>query len=433
MTNDSNRTLNVGLLGCGIVGAGVVKLIQEKADLYAHRIGRRIAVTKVAVRDPHKDRGVALDPAWLTTDPWAVVADPGVDIVVELMGGVEPAFELMLTAIRNGKHVVTANKEAIAKHGRELFTAANEQGVAIYFEASVGGGIPVIQPFKRSLIANQVTELAGIINGTTNYILTAMTQQGKDFAEVLSEAQALGYAEADPTADVDGHDATYKLAILSSLIFGCRVEVEQIYCEGIRGVTAADIAYARQFGYVIKLIAKASQDDGGIEARVHPALVPVDHPIAAVNGVYNALFVRGDAVGDVMLYGRGAGQLPTASAVVSDVLNVAASFESATPSRLMSCQHNHTGELKPMSDTVNRYYLRLLTPDRPGVLGQVGQGLGAHGISIESFVQSNVHHEVAEMVFITRPATESAMQAALKQLQASDCVRETASLLRVGP
>lgn len=433
MTSEPLRPLHIGMLGCGIVGAGVVKLLTSKADLYAHRIGRRIDIAKIAVRDPHKDRGVTLLPEWLTTDPAEVVAHPDVDIVVELMGGTEPAVELMLEAIRRGKHVVTANKEAIAKYGREIFTAANEQGVSVYFEASVGGGIPVIQPFKRSLIANQVTELAGIINGTTNYILTAMAQQGRDYAEVLAEAQQLGYAEADPTADVDGHDASYKLAILASLIFGCRVEVEQIFCEGIRHITAADMSYAKQFGYEIKLLAKAAHHDRGIEARVHPCLVPADHPIAAVNGVYNALFLKGDAVGDVMLYGRGAGQMPTASAVVSDVLNVASETVGPSPSRLMGCLHNHTGELLPMAETVNRYYLRLLVHDRPGVLGHVGQCLGQHGISIETFVQSKIKQNVAEMVFITRPAAESAIQAALTQLQASDLVQQTASLLRVGP
>ncbi|MBC7543170.1 MAG: homoserine dehydrogenase [Candidatus Sericytochromatia bacterium] len=425
--------IGVGMLGCGVVGAGVVKLLQDKSALYAHRTGRRIELAKVGVRDPHKDRGVALDAALLTTDLHAVTTDPDVDIVVELMGGTEPAVELMLEAIRHGKHVVTANKEAIAKFGREIFTAANEMGVDVYFEASVGGGIPVIQPFKRSLIANEVTELAGIINGTTNYILTAMTEQARDLADVLDEAQRLGYAEADPTADVDGHDAKYKLAILASLIFGCRIDVDQIHCEGIRGVTATDIAYAKQFGYVIKLLAKAAQHERGIEARVHPCLVPVGHPMAAVNGVYNALFLKGDAVGDVMLYGRGAGQMPTASAVVSDILNIASDITAAKSSRLMACQHNHTGTLLPMSETISQFYLRLSTHDRPGVLGFVGSGLGQHGISIETFVQSRVTGGLAEMVFITRPAREADIQHALTQLKASDSVHDVSSVLRVGP
>lgn len=427
----TNAPIRVGLLGCGTVGAGVVKLLQDKRDLYAHRTGRRIDLVKVAVRDPHKDRGVTLDPAVLTTRHADVVEDPTIDIVVELMGGTEPAVPLMLEAIRRGKHVVTANKEAIAKSGREIFTAASEMGVDIYFEASVGGGIPVIQPLKRSLIANQITDLAGIINGTTNYILTAMTEQGRELADVLAEAQALGYAEADPTADVEGYDAKYKLAILASLIFGCRVDVDTIHCEGIMQVSAADIAYARQFGYVIKLIAKAAQHDRGIEARVHPCMVPADHPMAAVNGVYNGLFLRGDAVGDVMLYGRGAGQMPTASAVVSDILNIVSDIDAGKSSKLMACQHHHTGDLLPMAETENRYYLRLSVHDRPGVLGLVGSTLGQKNISIETFVQSHTDKGRAEMVFITRPAREADLQAALELLQASDSVQHVASMLRV--
>jgi homoserine dehydrogenase len=429
MTNAA--PIRVGLLGCGTVGAGVVKLLQEKSDLYAHRTGRRIELVKVAVRDLAKNRGIDLDPSVLTTRHQDVVEHPEIDIVVELMGGTEPAVPLMLEAIRRGKHVVTANKEAIAKHGREIFTAASEMGVDIYFEASVGGGIPVIQPLKRSLIANQITDLAGIINGTTNYILTAMTEQGRELADVLAEAQALGYAETDPTADVEGHDAKYKLAILASLIFGCRVDVDEIHCEGIMKVSAADIAYAKQFGYVIKLIAKAAQHDRGIEARVHPCMVPVEHPMAAVNGVFNGLFLRGDAVGDVMLYGRGAGQMPTASAVVSDILNIVSDIESGKSSKLMACQHHHTGQLLSMADTENRYYLRLATHDRPGVLGLVGTTLGQKGISIETFVQSRTDKGVAEMVFITRPAREADMQAALDLLQSSDSVHHVASMLRV--
>jgi homoserine dehydrogenase len=423
--------IRVGLLGCGTVGAGVVKLLQEKSELYAHRTGRPIEIAKVAVRDLGKDRGVALDPAVLTTRHQDVVEDPAIDIVVELMGGTEPAVALMLAAIQHGKHVVTANKEAIAKHGREIFTAAGEMGVDIYFEASVGGGIPVIQPLKRSLIANRVVDLAGIINGTTNYILTAMTEQGRELADVLAEAQALGYAEADPTADVEGHDAKYKLAILASLIFGCRIDVDEIHCQGIMQVTAADIAYAKQFGYVIKLIAKAAQHERGIEARVHPCMVPVAHPMAAVNGVFNGLFLRGDAVGDVMLYGRGAGQMPTASAVVSDILNIVSDIQGGRSSKLMACQHHHTGQLLALAETENRYYLRLAAHDRPGVLGFVGTTLGQKGVSIETFVQAPTDKGVAEMVFITRPAREADMQAALDLLKASESIHSVASMIRV--
>jgi homoserine dehydrogenase len=423
--------IRVGLLGCGTVGAGVVKLLQEKSDLYAHRTGRRIEIVKVAVRDASKDRGLDLAPGVLTTSHAEVVQHPDIDIVVELMGGTEPAVPLMLDAIRQGKHVVTANKEALAKHGGDLFTAAGEMGMDLYFEASVGGGIPVIQPLKRSLIANRITDLAGIINGTTNYILTAMTEQGRELADVLAEAQALGYAEADPTADVEGHDAKYKLAILASLIFGCRIEIEAIHCEGIMRVAAADIAYAKQFGYVIKLIAKAAQHERGIEARVHPCMVPAQHPMAAVNGVYNGLFLKGDAVGDVMLYGRGAGQMPTASAVVSDILNIVSNIEAGKSSKLMACQHQHTGQLLPMSETENRYYLRLSVHDRPGVLGLVGTTLGQKGISIETFVQARTDKGVAEMVFVTRPAREADVQAALDLLKSSDSVHDVASMIRV--
>jgi homoserine dehydrogenase len=399
----------------------------------------------VGVRDISRTRSLQLPENVLTTDLEAIATDPEIDIVVELIGGLEPARSLILKAIANGKHVVTANKAVIARYGNEIFDAANAKGVYVMLEAAVGGGIPVIQTLKQSLGANRIKSVTGIVNGTTNYILTRMQTEGADFAEVLADAQQLGYAEADPTADVDGLDAADKIAILASLAFGGRIKLADIHCEGIRQVSAADIDYADKLGFVIKLLAiaqetsKISAQNGDAEGellsiRVHPTFVPKAHPLASVNGVYNAILVEGDAIGQLMLYGRGAGAGPTASAVVSDILNVAAILKTETvpiPHPLLSCTHQHYCKIAEMQELVTRFYARFLTRDSPGVIGKLGTCFGNHKVSLESIVQTGIHGDLAEIVVVTHDVREGNFQQALDEIRAMEAVDSIASTLRV--
>jgi len=420
----------VGLLGCGTVGTGVLQLLQTKHTDYAHRIQSSLGITKVLVRDLTRARD-GVDPALLTTDAEDILEDPEIQIVVEVMGGIEPARSYILQALRAGKHVVTANKALVARHGQELFEAAAESGVALYFEAAVAGGIPIIQTLKRSLAANTLDSVYGIINGTTNYILSAMTDEGRDFEAVLKEAQAQGFAEADPTDDIEGFDAAYKLAILAALMFKRRIDVKQIHRVGIQHISAQDIAYARQFGYTIKLLAIAKRHGEHMEARVHPTMIPSDHPLASVNGVYNALLVHGDAVGELMFYGRGAGQMPTASSVVGDLLNLAAELE-APPNLLMSCEYGpEIAQLSPPEHVINRYYIRIQTQDKPGVLGQLGALLGHEEISIHTLIQTKHRPGEAELVLITHPVSELRLRQAVAQIRQLDSTREIDSIIRV--
>ncbi|MCS6860266.1 MAG: homoserine dehydrogenase, partial [Abditibacteriales bacterium] len=318
------QTVNIGFIGLGTVGCGAIALLRQNRELIERRAGCRLAVRKIAVRHPDKPRPIAVDPALLTSDVREVLEDPHVHIVVEVMGGIDPARQFVMEAIQRGKSVVTCNKELMAKHGSEILDLAKAKGVDVNFEGSVGGGIPIIQPLKQQLVGNRIRRITGIVNGTTNYILTKMTRERRELADVLREAQALGYAEADPTADVDGYDAMYKLCILAAIAFGSRVRVEDVYREGIGGVHARDIEYAQELGYTIKLLAIAQEDDDRlIELRVHPALLPNAHPLAAVSDVFNAIVVEGDGVGRVMFYGRGAGASPTGSAVVGDIVEIA--------------------------------------------------------------------------------------------------------------
>ncbi|MDQ3701088.1 MAG: homoserine dehydrogenase, partial [Chloroflexota bacterium] len=361
--------IRVGLLGFGVVGGGVVRLLSQKASAIAVEIGRSIVLRRVLVRDPGRTRPVALPEGDVTTDPAAILDDPEIDVVVELMGGVAPAAEYIRRAIRNRKHVVTANKEVMATQGVEILQLAHEHGVDVYYEASVGGGIPLIGVFRQDLVANEVHQLHAIINGTTNYILSRMAQDGIDFAPALVEAQALGYAESDPTNDVEGIDATYKLAILASLAFRTQVSPAAVYRDGITRLRAADFRYARELGYVIKLLAIAKRHSGAgpmggpvggdeIEARVHPTLVPQDFMLAGVNGVFNAVHVRGDLVGDVLFYGRGAGAEPTSSAVVADIVDVAHNINAAVANRI---PFHYAGRLpiRQIDQLETRYYVRL--------------------------------------------------------------------------
>jgi len=427
----------VGLLGLGTVGTGTVEILRDPAQ--RHPLLQELVIHKVGVRSIDKPRIVSAE--LLTTDLESIVTDPEIDIVIEVMGGLEPARSLMLKAIANKKHVVTANKAAIARFGDEIFTAASKAGVYVLLEAAVGGGIPVIEPLKQSLCANRINTVTGIVNGTTNYILTRMQLEGGDFAEILADAQKLGYAEADPTADVDGMDAADKIAILASLAFGGRIKLPEVYCEGIRNVSAIEIAYAEKLGFVIKLLAIAKRKSSDeLEVRVHPTLVSSSHPLASVNDVYNAILIEGDPIGQVMFFGQGAGAGPTASAVVADVLNIAAllKVERATQQSgspvldpLLACSHQHYCTIAPMKELSTRFYARFLTRDYPGVIGKLGTCFGDHEVSLESVVQVGIRDEAAEIVVVTHQVQEGNFRKALNQIEQMDAIEEVASVLRV--
>lgn len=429
----------VGLLGLGTVGAGTVAILSDPAQ--RHPLVQELVIHKVGVRSLDKPRSVEIPQEILTTDLESIVNDPEIDIVVEVMGGLEPARSLMLKAIKNKKHVVTANKAAIAKFGPEIFTAATEAGVHVLLEAAVGGGIPVIAPIKQSLCSNRIQSVTGIVNGTTNYILTRMQLEGGDFAEILADAQKLGYAEADPTADVDGLDAADKIAILASLAFGGRIKLPEVYCEGIRNVSAIEIAYAEKLGFVIKLLAIAKRKSSDeLEVRVHPTLVPKPHPLASVNDVYNAILIDGDPLGEVMFFGRGAGAGPTASAVVADVLNIAALLKTDLSALtdeppildpLIACSHQHYCTIAPMSELYTRFYARFLTRDYPGVIGKIGTCFGDHQVSLESVVQAGFRDGAAEIVVVTHEVQEGNFRNALSEIEQMEAIEKVASVLRV--
>ena len=437
-------TVKVGLLGLGTVGIGTAKILLDPAE--RHPLVKVIEIYRVGVRSLEKPRDIDFPKDRLTTDLESIVTDPDVDVVVELIGGLEPARSLILEAIHQGEHVETANKAVIARYGDEIFTAANQAGVYVLLEAAVGGGIPVIQPLKQALGVNRIQAVTGIVNGTTNYILTRMQEEGGDFEAILADAQKLGYAEADPTADVDGLDAADKIAILASLAFGGRIKLEDVFCEGIRHISASDITYAERLGFVIKLLAIARRDTCPVsnealeqlQLRVHPTLVPKHHPLASVNDVYNAILVEGDPIGQVMFFGPGAGEGPTASAVVSDILNIAGTLQSqsvaakAEPQNpLLACTHQHYCQVSPMADIVSRFYVRLLAKDQAGVIGRIGTCFGNHDVSIESVVQIDVHGETAEVVVVTHEVTESNFQAALIELREFANIQNVPSVLRV--
>lgn len=433
----------IGLLGLGTVGTGTVEILLNPEG--RHPLLSELSLHRVGVRSLSKPRTVDIPEHLLTTDLEEIVIDPAVDIVVELIGGLEPARSLILQAIENGKHVVTANKAVISRYGSEIFDAANKKGVYVLLEAAVGGGIPVIQPLKQSLGANRIHKVTGIINGTTNYILTRMKNEGADFAEVLADAQRLGYAEADPSADIDGLDAGDKIAILASLAFGGRIKLEQVYCEGIRKITATDIAYAEKLGFVIKLLAIAARDPHAtadedlLSIRVHPTLVPNAHPLASINDVYNAILVEGEPIGQVMFFGRGAGAGPTASAVVSDLLNIVAVLQMeeaeivnpVVTHEMMSCTHQHYCKIAPMADLVTRFYVRFLTKDSPGVIGKIGTCFGQHQVSLESIVQTGFHEDLAEIVVVTHDVLEGNFHQALNEIKSLDAIDSIPSIVRV--
>jgi homoserine dehydrogenase len=422
-----NETVRVGLLGCGNVGAALVQLLRNQGDEIESRTGLRLELARVAVRSTSKERAVDLDDRVLTHDAAAVVDDPAVDVVVEVIGGIEPARSLITSALANGKPVVTANKELLANVGGELFAAAEAAGVDLLFEAAVAGGIPLIRPLRESLVGERLTRVMGIVNGTTNFILTRMTEEGTSYHEALAEAQSLGYAERDPTADVEGFDAGAKAAIIASIAFGARVVAGDVYHEGIAGITAADIAFAKRLGYVVKLLAIVEQVDGEIGVRVHPAMVPFAHPLASVRESYNAVFVEGEAVGSLMFYGRGAGGSPTASAVLGDLIDAAGNLRKGSSASLGALAK---ATIRPIDDVSSEYYLNLEVADRPGVLAAVAGVFGKHGVSIRAMEQEGLGDE-ARLIFITHTAREADVQSTLHDLRELDAVDRVGTLLRV--
>jgi homoserine dehydrogenase len=423
--------LSVAVAGLGTVGGGVLKLLRDNADLVSARAGRPIAVTAVSARDRTKDRGVSLTGLRWYEDPVALASDPTVDVVVELIGGADgPARALAEATIAAGKPLVTANKAMLAVHGAALAAAAEKRNVPLGFEAAVAGGIPVIKALREGLAGNRISRIAGILNGTCNYILTQMRERGREFADVLADAQKLGYAEADPSFDIDGVDAAHKLAILAALAFGRPVAFDAVHVEGIRRVSALDIAFATELGYRIKLLGIARQADGGIEARVHPCMVPAAAPIARVDGVFNAVVAEGDFVGRVMLEGRGAGAGPTASAVVADLIDLARNRLTPVWGAAFAALSNAPSV--PMSMHVGPYYLRLMVVDRPGVIADVTAVLRDQGVSLESMLQrGRSPGEAVPVVLVTHETQERAMVAALEQIGALDAVLETPTLIRI--
>jgi homoserine dehydrogenase len=428
--------INIGLLGFGTVGTGVVRLLTEQRELLSRRLGADLVLKKVADLEPDRPREVALDRSLLTSRAADILDDPEIQIVVEVIGGVGAAREYVLAAIERGKHVVTANKALLAQHGNDILAAAAARRVEVAFEASVCGGIPIILALRQGLAANHIQELFGILNGTANYILTQMSQSGVSYAQALSEAQARGYAEADPTLDVEGLDTAHKLAILMSLAYGARLDLEAVAVEGISQLNPLDLQFAGEFGYCLKLLAITRDDGHRVEARVHPTLIPRSHMLANVNGAMNAVHLTGDAVGPVLLYGQGAGMMPTASAVVSDILEVARNLIKGAACRVpaLGCANalSTTRLIKPLNDLVTNYYFRFAALDRPGVLSQVSGILGKYGISIAAVIQKG--REAAgtvPIVMITHEAREADARQAMREIDQLSVVSPPAVFYRI--
>ena len=430
MANDgASRTIRIGLLGCGNVGGALVPLVEQQAATIEARTGVRLEIARVAVRNVSRDRGIEFADGVLTRDAHDVVADPDIDLVVEVIGGIEPARELIATALAAGKPVVTGTKELLANVGVELFAAADAAGVDLLFEAAVAGGIPLIRPLRESLRGEPVSRVMGILNGTTNYILTKMSEEGADYGEALAEAQELGYAERDPTADVEGYDAGAKAAIIAMIAFGAQVVAGDVYHEGIGQLTSADIAVAHRLGYAVKLLGIAERDaaTGEIAVRVHPALVPVHHPLASVRESFNAVFVEGDAVGSLMFYGRGAGGAPTASAVLGDVIDAAVNLAKGTHASLGAFAKAKT---RAIDETSSEYLISLDVADQPGVLHAVTGAFAQHGVSIRAAEQEGIGPD-ARLVFITHEALEADVQATMRVLRDLPVVSRVGGLIRV--
>jgi homoserine dehydrogenase len=430
------KTINVGLLGCGTVGTGVAKLVIDSREVIDARLGATLNLKRVADIDIETDRGIQFSEGVLTTDANSVVNDPDIDIIIEMIGGEGIAKELILKAIENGKQVITANKALLASQGNALFKAAAEKGVDLAFEAAVGGCMPIIKAMRESLVANRIQSMIGILNGTCNYILTKITEERSAFGDALTEAQTRGYAEADPTLDVEGIDTAHKIAILTALAYGMEINLPQVYIEGITRITPLDVEFAEHFGYRIKLLAISKNHGDKIEARVHPTMIPFGNLLSNVSGTLNAVMVSGDAVGDIMLYGRGAGMMPTASAVISDVVDIARNLMAKTTRRIpaLSFQKNHIQNIKIMSmdEIVTHYYFRFAALDRPGVLSKISGVLGNHDISIQSVQQKGRKTDGSvPVVMVSHLAKEVDVQKALTEINHLDVVSDKPVLIRI--
>jgi len=428
----ARKSIGIGLMGLGVIGSGVAKVLMGKMDTLTREAGSKLVLKKVLEKDLAKHGSLGIEHRIFATQFEELVEHPEIDIVVELIGGEHPAFEYIREALTRGKHVVTANKEVMSKHWSELLTVARDHQVALRYEASVGGGIPLIAPFQEDLVANDISAIYAIVNGTTNYILTRMAKEGLDFSVALKKAQELGYAEADPAKDIEGVDAAYKLAILTTIAFGTEVRSENVYHEGISRLQARDFRYARELGYAIKLLAIAKRSGDSIEARVHPVFIPEDSLLAKVDGVYNAIHVEGDLVGKVIFYGEGAGPRATSSAVVSDIIKIAQNINRGTTGT-PRLPYASGRTVKPMAEIETRYYMRMSVADQAGVLAKISKILGDHAISISSVIQKETDPstQVAEIVIMTHPAKEEAVQQALKKTERLAVVKEITNFVRV--
>ena len=422
------KKIKIGLLGLGTVGTGVYKLIRMRADVMERTAGARLEIKKILVHNKDKKRE-GVDESLLTDNWKEILEDDEIQIIIEVIGGMEPAKTMIMEALRAGKNVVSANKDLIAEEGRELFEAAHEHGKDFLFEAAVAGGIPIIRPLKQCLAANEISDVLGIVNGTTNYILTKMFEDGMEFDDALKRAQELGYAEADPTSDVEGLDAGRKVAIMASIAFHSRVVFSDVYTEGITKITAADIAYAKEFDSVIKLLGVARNAEDGIEVGVYPVMLSKDHPLASVRESFNAVFIHGDAVDDAMFYGRGAGEMPTASAVAGDVIDVARDLAYDCTGRI-SCTCYRQIPVKDFGEVQNKFFLRMQVKNRPGVLARIAQVFGEHKVSIARVVQKNAHSDRAELVIVTEKVKERHMKDATEELKQMESIYEISSVIR---
>jgi homoserine dehydrogenase len=422
--------INIGLLGCGTVGGGVILVLKENQDIITERVGCPIRIKNVLARHPEKVS--ALDPSLSTVDNIdAIINDPDIDIVVELMGREHPALEYMEAALKAGKNVVTANKDVVAEHGKELFELAADKHVDFLFEAAVAGGIPIIRPLKESLASNRISLIMGIVNGTTNYMLTKMSAEHMDFAEVLKEAQEKGYAESDPTADIGGFDAARKIAILSSIAFNSRIGLKDVSIEGIEKISLRDIEYAEELGYVLKLLGIAKQySDKKISVGVHPTMLPKDHPLASINDVFNAVYIEGKPIGEAMFFGRGAGRFPTASAACGDIIEISRNIRQGCTGRV-GCTCYEVAHLADEKEVTSPYYVRLLAEDVPGVLAKIAGAFGNHGVSLKTVVQKRSIGTMAEIVVITRSVSEYDMKLAADELDKESCVSRISNIIRV--
>jgi homoserine dehydrogenase len=430
----AKKSVNVGIIGFGTVGTGTARILLENADIIKRRLGAPVVLKMISDLDVRRDRGLALGGVKLTTDAKDILGNPDIDVVVELIGGYKPAKEFMLEAIRNKKHVVTANKALLAVHGEEIYAAAEKAGVTLGFEASVAGGIPILAAVRNGLAANNIKSVYGIVNGTCNYILTLMTNAGRKFEEVLKEAQAKGYAEADPTFDIEGIDSAHKLAVLTMLAYGTPVKFDDIYTEGISKITPLDIEFAKELGYKIKLLAITKMANGEVEARVHPTMLPEEYPLAAVDGVFNALSIVGDAVGSTMFYGRGAGDLPTGSAVVSDIIDIGRDILAGCVNRspVSAFRDRQPLAIRKMDDITSCYYLRFSAMDKPGVLSRISGVLGKNNISISSVIQKGRGAaEAVPLVMMSHEAVERDVRKALDEINKMDCVAGPTMVIRV--